>query len=102
MIYINRLEEKIESGLGPRSRLALRVLVTLLTHAVMAMMVLAATRVVEILMDSVFLDRDVKIFGVLPFAYIIDSFAFLDWLIVTLFAISAITIMIRESIESNN
>jgi hypothetical protein len=93
MIPINKLERKIEFRLGAYKRV-LRALVALVTNAVMALMVIAATRVFEILIDYLYGGRDLKFFTGVPFRRILDG---LDFLIITVFAISALAALVKIS-----
>jgi hypothetical protein len=93
MIPINKLERKIEFRLGAHKRV-LRAFVALVTNAVMALMVIAATRVFEILIDYLYGGRDLKFFTGVSFRRILDG---LDFLIITFFAISALAALVKIS-----
>ena len=93
MIPINKLERKIEFRLGAHKRV-LRVFVALVTNAVMCLMVIATTRVFEILIDYLYDRGDLKFFAAVPFRRIIDG---LDILIITVFVISAVAALAKIS-----
>ena len=89
MIYIDEFEREIEFRLGRRSRVVLRAVIVLLTHAVLCLMVMASTRVVAIVTNCVF-GGDLKTLGAGPFHFIGAGVSIADALTVVIFSISAL------------
>jgi hypothetical protein len=92
MISINKLERIIEYRLRAHKRVV-RAFVALVTNAVMCLMVIASARVFEILINYLY-GRDLKFFIAVPFRRIIDG---LDYLIITVFVISALAALVKIS-----
>jgi len=81
----------VEFQLGPNLRVLLRLSLTILINFIMCLLVLASIKVFEILANYL-LGRDLVIFGLLPFHYLIDV---MDAAVLLVFALSVVTTAAR-------